>query len=161
MRRAVLADERRNGVPELASQFVDTVSNFGPPLDANGCPPTVGLWMPTARPPCRLPKNVTVQHPADLVAAVPARVFRRPVPRLLVGDLDLDAPARGDVEYLSLPHSRAARGVRVVAEGDDLPRLEPEGVSLLHFCTVGLHALAMAIGQGVLLVGRLITVPHQ
>jgi hypothetical protein len=28
----------------------------------------------------------------------------------------------------------------VIAEGDDLPRLKPEDLSLLHFYTAGLHA---------------------
>src|SRR5262245_41621473 len=85
-------------------------------------------------------ENVMVRHPADLVVAVPPRVFRCPEPGLLVGNLDPDAAARGDVKYLSLPHSRAARGVRVVAEGDDLPRLEPQGFSFLHFLHPDLRA---------------------
>jgi len=99
--------------PELASQFLEYLFvGWSAPEGSRHALGSAG----------RLPENVMVRHPADLVVAVPARVFRRPEPGLLVGDLDFDAAAGSDVKYLSLPHSCAVRGVRVVAEGDDLPR---------------------------------------
>ena len=36
MRRAVLADERRNGLPERAPQFLDVYSLAGPHLEGRG-----------------------------------------------------------------------------------------------------------------------------
>ena len=36
-------------------------------------------------------------------------------------------------------HTRVQDAV-YVCEGDDLPRLEPDSLSLLHFYTAGLHA---------------------
>ena len=69
--------------------------------------------------------------------------------------LTLMPPRGSDVKYLSLPHSCAVRGVRVVAEGDDLPRVELESFSLLH---PQLTRTGMGTGQ-VSLVAMFIAAP--
>jgi hypothetical protein len=76
--------------PELASQFLEYLFvGWSAPEGSRHALGSAG----------RLPENVMVRHPADLVVAVPARVFRRPEPGLLVGDLDFDAAAGSDVKY--------------------------------------------------------------